>query len=176
MSSDDYQECIDISQLVWQLPVERSRYFSACSIFPEGQLVLRSGRGVEGFCSSLIVGLDTSKAIEDSWYTITGDGHLFTHKPEGKWLYISEATFREDIEIDDQADLFYFRLRLIAKDRGLDGIIYYYPVGEERDEEEFVRVMTSFYDCGFKAHSVTPDFRKRGNEMTTGLHFIWVWE
>ena len=172
----DIDQIVVINDATWgDGKADKTRFWCNQNFFPEGQFVLRSGRGIEAYCSSLILNIDGDYQLTNSWDELTDSGNFFRHSELGKWLYVAELDFRDGIERENHADLFYFRLRMLAKQYDLKGIIQYVAAGEDRDENRFLRLIDSIYQAGFKTHSVVQNFRVRFDEMMTGIHFSWGW-
>lgn len=119
-------------------------FLSHIKIFPEGQFCVEYDGKLIGSASSMILNFDEFSP-EDNFDTVTADGYITNHNPDGEDLYGVDVVVHPDYRGLKIGSLLYEARRNICKKLNLKRIVFggripgYHKVAHEITAEQYVQ-------------------------------------
>lgn len=124
LKPEDYPRVVEIQTSCFpnMKPWAENQFLRMLEVFPEGQICCEVEGEIVGSCSSLIVDYDLFSDWHD-WQTISSNGNLDHHNPNGDMLYGIEIMVHPDYRGMRLARRLYEERKKLVFDHNLKGIV-----------------------------------------------------
>jgi predicted amidohydrolase/ribosomal protein S18 acetylase RimI-like enzyme len=124
LTPEDYDALVELQRTCFptMMPWTPEQYASQMQIFPEGQFGVEYEGSLVASASSLIVDYDRYSDWHD-WGTISENGTITNHDPEGDMLYGIEIMVHRDFRGMKLARRLYDARKELVRERNLKGIV-----------------------------------------------------